>query len=82
MRKTYLFGISKAGNCYNGFSPDFPGCLVTGSTVEDVRRRLPTALESHIQAMMEDDDPMPDEEDVVEGGVLVVEVPEPIHSHA
>ena len=78
MQKKYLFGISRAGKSYNGFSPDFPGCLVTGRTVEDVRKRLPAALESHIRAMMEDNDPMPDEEDVVEGGVLIVDVPEPI----
>ncbi len=51
---------------------------MTGRTVEDVRKRLPAALESHIRAMMEDNDPMPDEEDVVEGGVLIVDVPEPI----
>ncbi len=79
MQKKYLFGISKAGNCYNGFSPDFPGCLVTGRTAEDVRRRLPAALESHIRAMLEDSDPMPEEEDVVDGGVLTVDVPEPVH---
>lgn len=77
VRKKYLFGISKAGNCYNGFFPDFPGCLVTGRTVEDVKSRLPAVLQSHILGMLEDNDDLPEDEDVVDGGAMWVDVPVP-----
>jgi predicted RNase H-like HicB family nuclease len=79
MRKDILYGICKTSNGYNGFAPDYPGCLVAAATLEEVQKRLPVALESHIQAMLEDDDPMPGEvENLVAGGVLRVDVREPV----
>ena len=82
MQKQILYGICKTDNGYNGFVPDYPGCLVAAPTREEVQRRLPIALQSHIQAMLEDDDPMPDEfEDLVEGGVLRVDIPEQATKH-
>ncbi len=79
MRKNILYGICKTDNGYNGFSPDYPGCLVAAATLEEVQKRLPVALESHIQAMLEDNDPMPDAvENLVEGGIVRVDVKEPV----
>lgn len=77
MRKRILYGICKTGNGYNGFSPDYPGCLVAASSLEEVQKRLPIALKSHIEAMLEDNDVMPEDfEDLVEGGVVSVEISE------
>ncbi len=50
-----------------------------GNSLRHLQNRLPVALESHIQAMLEDDDPMPDTvENLVSGGVLRVNVGEPV----
>ena len=79
MQKEILYGICKTDNGYNGFAPDYPGCLVAADTLEEVRKCLPIVLESHIRAMLEDDDPMPDEfENLVAGGVLRVDVNVPV----
>ena len=77
MKKKILYGICKTGNGYNGFSPDYPGCLIAASTLEEVQARLPIALESHIRAMLEDGDPMPEAvEDLVDAGVVSVDISE------
>ena len=82
MQKKILYGICKTGNGYNGFFPDYPGCLVAAESLEEVQKRLPIAIESHIRAMVEDGDPMPEEvEDLTGGGVLSVEVPESAVNH-
>lgn|GEM_PF-371491 len=83
MQRQVLYGICKAGNSYNGYAPDFPGLLVAADTLEKVRERLPIALESHMRAMIEDNDPMPDSvEDPVEGGILSVDILEPAGKHS
>lgn len=79
MQKKIIYGICKTGNGFNGFAPDYPGCLVAAETLEEVQKRLPLALKAHIQAMVEDNDPMPDEvENLVDGGILAVEIPEKV----
>jgi predicted RNase H-like HicB family nuclease len=45
-----VFGIS---------FPDFPGCIATGSTEDEVIRRGTEALAFHVAGMIEDDNPMP-----------------------
>lgn len=35
--------------------PALPGCLTQGETVEEVLRRAPDAIASHIEALGEDD---------------------------
>ena len=45
-----VFGIS---------FPDFPGCISTGSSEEDVLRRGTQALTFHVAGMIEDGDPLP-----------------------
>lgn len=45
-----VFGIS---------FPDFPGCIATGRTEDEVIRRGTEALAFHVAGMVEDGDPMP-----------------------
>jgi predicted RNase H-like HicB family nuclease len=45
---------------YSAFSPDVPGCVATGKTREEVERRMREALQSHIEWMLEDGDPLPE----------------------
>ena len=46
-----------------GFSahvPDLPGCVATGRTVAEVKRRMAKAIEMHLAAMREDGDDIPE----------------------
>jgi len=45
-----IFGIS---------FPDFPGCISTGRTAEEVLRKGAEALTFHVAGMIEDGDPLP-----------------------
>lgn len=45
-----VFGIS---------FPDFPGCIATGRTAEEVLRKGAEALNFHVAGMVEDGDPLP-----------------------
>ncbi len=45
-----VFGIS---------FPDFPGCISTGRTAEEVLRKGAEALTFHVAGMIEDGDPLP-----------------------
>lgn len=73
MIKNVMVAVSKAGNCFNAYAPDYPGCLATGPTPDDARRNLSEALEMHIQGMIEDGMPLPD--DRCEIGMVTVIVP-------
>lgn len=44
---------------YGGFAPDIPGCITTGKTLPEIRRMMREALESHLEFMAADGDPMP-----------------------
>ena len=57
--ETYLVIIQKAGSNYCAYSPDVLGCISTGDTIEEVRQTMKEALESHLELMAEDGDPLP-----------------------
>ncbi len=77
MPKKILYCIAKAGNSYNGFSPDYPGCLVAAPSIEEVRRRLPLALEAHIRGLLEDGERLPEDEELVDSGLITLDITEP-----
>ena len=45
---------------YSAFSPDVLGCVATGRTREEVEWRMHEALQSYIEWMLEDGDPLPE----------------------
>ena len=53
-----LFEPSSTG--YGAYAPDLPGCVATGATLEQTRRRMAKAIEMHLAAMREDGDPIPE----------------------
>ncbi|MFW5856856.1 MAG: helix-turn-helix domain-containing protein [Planctomycetota bacterium] len=73
MVKNVMVAVCKAGNCYNAYAPDYPGCLATGGTPEEARKNMSGALELHIRGMIEDGETLPD--DSCELGVVKVVVP-------
>ena len=46
--KKYLIIIESGSTNYSAFSPDVPGCVTTGGTVEETMRNMKKALEFHL----------------------------------
>jgi predicted RNase H-like HicB family nuclease len=45
----YLVVIEKAENNYSAFSPDVPGCIATGESVEEATATMKEALQFHLE---------------------------------
>jgi predicted RNase H-like HicB family nuclease len=45
---------------YSAWSPDLPGCVATGATLEEVEREMRAAIAFHLEGLAEDGEPMPD----------------------
>jgi predicted RNase H-like HicB family nuclease len=52
--------IEKTKTGFSAFVPDLPGCVATGKTKEQVRRRLQEAVGIHLKSMMESGDAIPE----------------------
>lgn len=55
----YLIVIENAGSNFSAYSPDLPGCVSTGSTVEETRKNMEEAIEFHLEGLREDGLPIP-----------------------
>ena len=55
----YAVVIEKAGDNYCAYVPDLPGCIATGDTIEETEVETKSAIEFHIEGMMEDGLPIP-----------------------
>jgi predicted RNase H-like HicB family nuclease len=45
---------------YSAWSPDVPGCVATGATLEEVEREMRTAIALHLEGLAEDGEPLPE----------------------
>jgi predicted RNase H-like HicB family nuclease len=45
---------------YSAWSPDLPGCVATGDTVEDVEREMRAAIAFHLEGLAEEGGPLPE----------------------
>ena len=68
--KKFLIVIEKAENNYSAYSPDLPGCIATGSTVEETGKSMYEAIEFHLQGLKEDTIPVPASSSIAEYVVL------------
>jgi len=55
----YAVVIEKAENNYSAYVPDLPGCIATGSTVEETEKLIREAIELHLEGLREDGLPIP-----------------------
>jgi predicted RNase H-like HicB family nuclease len=55
----YLIVFENAGSNYSAYSPDLPGCVTTGKTLEETRRNMEEAIEFHLEGLREDGLPVP-----------------------
>jgi predicted RNase H-like HicB family nuclease len=50
----YAIVIEQVQGNYSAYVPDLPGCVATGSTVEDVERDIREAIEFHLCGLREE----------------------------
>jgi len=50
----YAIVIEKAESNFSAYVPDLPGCIATGTTVEEVESQIREAIEFHLEGMRED----------------------------
>ena len=55
----YLIVIENAGRNYSAYSPDLPGCIATGRTIEETEQRMREAIALHLRGLEEDGLPIP-----------------------
>lgn len=56
----YLIIIEKAKRNYSAYSPDLPGCVATGKSVDQVKKKMRDAIEMHLKGLREDQSPIPE----------------------
>ncbi len=62
----YAMVIEKGERNYSAYLPDLPGCIATGRTLREVKRRMHEAVELHLRGLREDGLPIPEPTSVVE----------------
>ena len=50
----YAVVIEQADSNYSAYVPDLQGCVATGSTIEDIERRIREAIKFHLEGLKED----------------------------
>jgi predicted RNase H-like HicB family nuclease len=55
----YAIVIEKADANYSAYVPDLPGCVSTGTTIEEAEKNLREAIGFHLDGMREDGLPVP-----------------------
>jgi predicted RNase H-like HicB family nuclease len=55
----YAIVIEAAGSNFSAYVPDLPGCVATGSSLEDTERAIREAIEFHLEGLREEGSPVP-----------------------
>jgi len=50
----YLIVIEKSQTGYSAYSPDLPGCISTGSTIEETEQNMREAIAFHLDGLKEE----------------------------
>lgn len=62
----YAIVIEKMESNYSAYVPDLPGCIATGSTIEETESLIKEAIAFHLEGMREDHQPLPEPTSLVE----------------
>ena len=62
----YAVVIEKAENNYSAYVPDLPGCIATGTTIEEAEQLIREAIELHLTGLREGGLPIPQPSSQVE----------------
>ncbi len=71
----FLVIIEKGNQNYGAYSPDLPGCVAVGDTLEEVEKNMRSAIIMHIQGMIEDQEPIPTSQTTAE--YMEIPIPNP-----
>lgn len=55
----YAIVIEQVGVNYSAYVPDLPGCVATGSTIEELEEQIREAIAFHLDGLREDGMPVP-----------------------
>ncbi|OGT33708.1 MAG: hypothetical protein A2W28_03310 [Gammaproteobacteria bacterium RBG_16_51_14] len=50
----FLIVIEKSKTGYSAYSPDLPGCVSTGSTIEETEQNMRDAISFHLDGLKEE----------------------------
>lgn len=67
--KLYTFRViiePDENNTFHGFVPILPGCHTWGETIEETKRNLREAIQCHVEGLLMDNEPIPQENDSFE----------------
>jgi predicted RNase H-like HicB family nuclease len=56
----YAVVIEKADGNFSAYVPDLPGCVATGSTLEETEAAIREAIEFHLEGLRADGAPIPE----------------------
>ena len=56
----YAIVIERAQRNYAAYVPDLPGCVATGTTLEETEQQIREAIEFHPKGMRQDGTPIPE----------------------
>ena len=55
----YLIVIEKTETGYSAYSPDLPGCVSTGATLDEVEQNMHEAIDFHLEGLRQEGFPIP-----------------------
>lgn len=58
--KLYTIVIEQTPNNYSAYVPDLPGCVTTGSTIEETVENMKEAISLHLETMIDLNIPIPE----------------------
>jgi len=56
----YTIIIERAEGNYSAYCPDLPGCIATGSTIEETIQRMKEAIKFHLEGLKEGEIAIPE----------------------
>jgi predicted RNase H-like HicB family nuclease len=62
----YAVVIEKTNNNYSAYVPDLPGCVATGQTLAEIESGIKSAIELHIEGLLEDNLAVPSATSIVD----------------
>ncbi len=77
MKLKYAVVFEQTPNNYGAYVPDVPGCISTGKTWDEMQAMIREALTFHIEAMLEDGDPLPEPKMSIEDAIAYHNEPIP-----
>jgi predicted RNase H-like HicB family nuclease len=55
----YLIVIEKTETGYSAYSPDLPGCVSTGATLDEAESNMHEAIDFHLDGLRQEGFPIP-----------------------